>query len=121
MTIHSGGAKDSRLWILQRRKRQLRTPRWPMGDRSPIHYGTTTIMSCRVDSASACARSRITRPGTDSSFDRDGEHPAAEQADTRSSAVTQCTTRPPNVSDSTRSTAKPPRLSRREASDTESS
>jgi hypothetical protein len=32
--------------------------------------------------------------------------------------VTRCTTRPPNVSDSIRSTARPPKSSRREASDT---
>ena len=44
MTIHSGSAKDSRPWNLQRRKRQLRTPRWPMVNRT----GTS------VSSAPAC-------------------------------------------------------------------
>lgn len=31
------GFIDSRLWIPQRRKRQLRTPRWPIGQRTRTH------------------------------------------------------------------------------------
>src|SRR5450631_4397258 len=43
--------------------------------------------------------------------------PQLGHADAVSSAVTTCTTRPPNASDATRSTARPPRSSRRDAVD----
>ena len=46
--------------------------------------------------------------------------PQLGHADAVSSAVTTCTTRPPNTSDSTRWTARPSKPSRREASDTKS-
>ena len=46
--------------------------------------------------------------------------PQPGHADAHSSAVTTCTTRPSNASDSTRSTARPSKSSRREASETES-
>src|SRR5665647_942576 len=46
--------------------------------------------------------------------------PQLGHADAVPSAVTTCTTRPPNVTDSIRSTARPPRSSRREESDTAS-
>ncbi len=62
----------------------------------------------------------VTRPGADPTLEGDGEHPQLGPPDAVSSAVTRCTTRPPNVSDSTRSTARPPKSSRREASETES-